>query len=100
MLLAPDIITILKAHQAILTSEYYIKTIGLFGSYARGVHIPDSDIDFVMEFDDECQDPYETMYQRRLYLSGSLQRNVDTASLKTFKHYEFREITNHSTYPR
>ena len=40
----------LRAHQDVLT-KYNVRRIGLFGSYARGEQTPNSDIDFMVEFD-------------------------------------------------
>ena len=42
---------ILREHRAYLASQYGVKRIGLFGSYARGVPAEASDIDIVVEFD-------------------------------------------------
>ena len=41
---------ILKNEYPYLISEYGVKRIGLFGSYAKGVQNEDSDIDIVAEF--------------------------------------------------
>ncbi|MBF0288287.1 MAG: nucleotidyltransferase family protein [SAR324 cluster bacterium] len=41
----------LKDQQNYLSSEYGLKRIGLFGSYARGTQTEESDIDLVAEFE-------------------------------------------------
>ncbi len=51
MLTKERIFEILRAHHAYLASEYGIKRIGIFGSYAKGEQHDTSDIDFITEFD-------------------------------------------------
>jgi len=46
-----DIIRILRANYPHLISEYGVKRIGLFGSYARNQPTETSDVDLVVEFD-------------------------------------------------
>jgi hypothetical protein len=46
-----DIKKILKEHKDIL-NRYKVRTIGLFGSYVRGEQREDSDIDLLVEFDE------------------------------------------------
>lgn len=53
MLLTKEKITeILSEKSEYLASEYGVKRIGIFGSYAKGTsHDPTSDVDIVVEFD-------------------------------------------------
>ncbi len=46
-----QILQTLRAHQARLASEYGVRRIGLFGSFAKGRPHETSDIDLVAEFD-------------------------------------------------
>jgi hypothetical protein len=50
MLTRDEIITILRANYAYLASEYGVKQIGLFGSYATDTPTESSDVDIVVEF--------------------------------------------------
>ena len=45
------VIKILKQELPHLISEYGVKRIGLFGSYAKGMQKEDSDIDILVEFE-------------------------------------------------
>jgi hypothetical protein len=45
------ILETLRSHRAHLASEYGVRRIGLFGSYARGEQHAASDIDFLAELD-------------------------------------------------
>jgi predicted nucleotidyltransferase len=44
-----EILTFLKEHKALLSAQYHIDKIGLFGSYARDEAKETSDIDLVIE---------------------------------------------------
>ncbi|MEM9276102.1 MAG: nucleotidyltransferase domain-containing protein [Cyanobacteria bacterium P01_F01_bin.143] len=46
-----QIIQKLKENHSYLSSNYGLKRIGLFGSYAKGTQVENSDIDIVVEFD-------------------------------------------------
>lgn len=45
-----EIIKILKKHRDILRSDYNIKSVKIFGSYAEGNQTEKSDIDLIVEF--------------------------------------------------
>jgi hypothetical protein len=51
MLNRQEIIEILKKELPYLNENYYVKRIGLFGSYAKGSYTDVSDIDLIVEFD-------------------------------------------------
>jgi hypothetical protein len=47
-----EIINILKQHKPALSQKYHISELGLFGSFARGDYNAHSDIDILVDFDD------------------------------------------------
>ncbi|MFN3762470.1 MAG: nucleotidyltransferase family protein [Anaerolineae bacterium] len=47
-----DVIRILSAHKPILANKYRVRSIGVFGSYARGDTLPTSDVDILVELDE------------------------------------------------
>ena len=46
-----EILQILRENYAYLASEYGMKRLGLFGSYAKGTPAESSDVDLVVEFE-------------------------------------------------
>ena len=50
MLKQEEIIKILRSNYPYLASEYGVKRIGLFGSYAKDIPTETSDVDIVVEF--------------------------------------------------
>jgi hypothetical protein len=51
MLTKEEITRVLRENYAYLASEYGVKRIGLFGSYAKDAPTEASDVDLVVEFD-------------------------------------------------
>ena len=51
MLKRQEIIKVLRSDYPHLASEYGVKRIGLFGSYAKDIPTETSDVDIVVEFD-------------------------------------------------
>lgn len=51
MLTKEEAVNILRNRLPYLSSEYGVKKIGLFGSYARGLQREDSDVDLLVEFE-------------------------------------------------
>ena len=45
------VVEILRANLQQLNIEYGVRRIGIFGSYAKGTHTTDSDVDLVVEFE-------------------------------------------------
>lgn len=67
------ILRTLKKHDDAL-KQYCVKRIGRFGSYARGDQTANSDIDFLVEFDNPT---YENYYGLCVYLEGLFRRNFE-----------------------
>jgi predicted nucleotidyltransferase len=51
MLSKEKVIEILRKELPYFTSEYGVKRIGLFGSYAKGTQAEESDVDILVEFE-------------------------------------------------
>lgn len=70
-----DILTKLKELKPIIAARYKAKEVGLFGSFVRGEQNANSDIDILVEFEDEA-DLFDWM-GLTLYLEEIFQRPVD-----------------------
>jgi predicted nucleotidyltransferase len=71
---ARNIIQTLERELETLRSRFGVKSLGLFGSIARGDASPDSDIDILVEFDTPSFDHYMEL---KFYLEELLGRSVD-----------------------
>ncbi len=54
-----QILTFLSQNKKLFRDKFHIVRIGLFGSYARGEQNLDSDIDLLVEFEDNTQELYD-----------------------------------------
>jgi len=69
-----NILVFLRENREYLNSQYGVKTIGLMGSYARDEQTNDSDIDFIVEFDEVS---YSKLAGLVIYLESVFSRKVD-----------------------
>jgi len=74
MLSKEKVTSILREKYPYLASEYGVKRIGLFGSYAQGVPNEASDIDIVVEFERPIGFRFIELTE---YLESVLSRKVD-----------------------
>ena len=70
-----DLLMKLKELKPIITARYKAKEIGLFGSFVRGEQSASSDIDVLVEFEEEA-DLFDLM-GLALHLEEELERKVD-----------------------
>lgn len=76
-------INILKKSQPILRSKYAVKTIGIFGSFARGDDTAKSDIDILVEFNKPVG--FFGFLELEHFLQKQLKRKVDLTTKKALK---------------
>jgi predicted nucleotidyltransferase len=83
-----EILSILKRLKNEIHSKYKVKNIGLFGSYVNNMQKEKSDIDLLVEFDDEA-DLLHFM-GLTLFLERYFDKNIDLVSKFALKE-ELRE---------
>ena len=93
-----DIISVLRQQKDFLHKKFYVKTIGIFGSFARNEANENSDIDFLVEFEEGNLDYY--MIRRNLndFLSAEFKREVDIAISKALKPFYKDTILKQAVY--
>jgi len=77
-----DILSYLSAHKDEFLSRFGIVKIGLFGSFGRGTPNENSDIDIVIELQDDVKDIYRKKQHFRQILETYFHRKVDIAREK------------------
>jgi uncharacterized protein len=90
-----EIITILSEHKSSLKKKYYIKTLGIFGSYSRGDFDNNSDIDILVEFEKPVGLEFIDLADE---LENLLQKKVDLVSKKAIKPRYFSSINSDLIY--
>ena len=78
-----DVLNKLRQLKDELALRYHVKSIGLFGSVARGEQAPGSDIDILVEFDPAIG--LLKFIELEEFLSDRLGRKVDLVSRKALK---------------
>jgi len=63
--------------------RFGVKSLALFGSVARGDARPDSDIDFIVEFEGKAT--FDGYMNLKLFLEGVLKNRVDLVTRKAIK---------------
>jgi len=92
------LIETLRANRNVLTDEYCVKSIGIFGSYAFNKQTEDSDIDFLVEFSKPDIDIFEAKYRLRTYLQTLFHKDVDITRSKYLKPFARTEILSSTQY--
>jgi len=80
-----DLKEYLEKNKDFLYQKYHLKKIGFFGSFARGEQDTGSDVDIIVEFENNTSNLYELKMELRNYLKKELNRDVDIAREKYLK---------------
>jgi len=79
------IISILKEHKAELKEKYGVKEIGIFGSYVSGEYKEKSDIDILVEFEEDAKIGLLKFVNLENYLSDLIGVKVDLVEKSALK---------------
>jgi predicted nucleotidyltransferase len=93
-----QILTFLSQNKKLFRDKYHIVRIGLFGSYARGEQNPSSDIDILVEFEENTQDLYELKIQLKEFFQIQLGVDVDICREKFIKPRIKKSILKEAVY--
>jgi len=80
-----QILTFLSQNKKLFQDKYHIVRIGLFGSYARGDQNANSDIDLLVEFEENTQDLYDLKLQIKDFFQIQLGIEIDICREKYIK---------------
>ena len=78
-----DIEKLLKENKVLLTKQFKVKEIGIFGSVVRGEDKETSDVDILVEFEEPIG--FFKFLELEEYLSDLIGRKVDLVSKKALK---------------
>ncbi len=93
-----EIITFLEQNKNYLQKKFHITKIGLFGSFARDEQTIVSDVDLLIELDDNVKNIHDTKESLKAFLSDAFQRSVDLAREKYLKPYAKEMILKDTIY--
>jgi uncharacterized protein len=93
-----QILTFLSLNKKLFRDRYHIIRIGIFGSYARGDQNIKSDIDLLVEFEDNTQDLYDLKLQLKDFFRTKLGIEVDICREKYIKPRIKKSILKETIY--
>lgn len=93
-----DILAFVRQNRHYLKEHFYIKRIGLFGSFVHDEQTEESDIDIIIELEDNTPGIYELKEELRAFFGNQFQRDVDIAREKYLKSYVKAQINNEAVY--
>ena len=91
-----DIEIIIQKHRKELEEEFGLREIGIFGSYVRGEHLQESDIDILVEI--ERPMGFIKFIKLENHLSQILGVKVDLVTKKALKPYIGKRILQEVQY--
>ncbi|MBI5203371.1 MAG: nucleotidyltransferase family protein [Nitrospirae bacterium] len=77
-------IEILKAHGNTVMERYHVKRIGVFGSFARGEEREGSDVDVLIELEEEYE-TFDNYMDLKFYLQDLFGRKVDLVTVDALR---------------
>lgn len=98
MLTQQNILNFLSENKLFLREQFHIEKIGIFGSFARNDQNPDSDIDILIEMENNVSNVYDLKWNLREFLKNQFQRDVDICNSKHIKPYAKDYILKDAIY--
>lgn len=98
LLAKKDILKFLKQNQVFFREQFHIKKIGLFGSFIHDQQTEESDIDIIVELEENTPGIYELKQELRKFVCNRFNRDVDIAREKYLKSYVKQHILDEVVY--
>ena len=76
-----EVLTLIRAHKAVLADRFGVNSLALFGSTARNQAREDSDVDILVEFEGETD--WRRYFGLQLYIEDLLAQPVDLTTSRT-----------------
>ena len=93
-----QILSFLTNNRKYLRDNFHVIKIGIFGSFARGDQEIGSDIDFVVEFENNTENLFEIKQSLREYLRSEFKTDVDICREKYIKPKLRKSILKETIY--
>lgn len=77
MLDKTDILNFLRANKEYFKTKFNVIKIGIFGSYAREEQTDNSDIDIIIEFEEETDNLFDKKFELREFLVLKFNKKID-----------------------
>jgi predicted nucleotidyltransferase len=98
MLTQQSILQFLSENKSFFLSEFHISKIGIFGSFARNEQTQESDIDVLIELENNVTNVYDLKWALRDFLKLKFNREVDICNAKHVKSFAREYIFKDAIY--
>jgi hypothetical protein len=92
-----EIVKMLRLHNTDVREKFKIKEIGVFGSYVRGEQKEGSDIDILVEFEDDYK-TFDNYMELKFFLEKILKSEIDLVIKTTIRDEIKQNILSEVTY--
>ncbi len=93
-----QLLLFLSRNKDLFRERFHITRIGLFGSYARGEQTDKSDIDLIVEFEENTRDLYEVKIRLKKFIKAETGKDVDICREKYIRPGIKEHILKETTY--
>ncbi len=93
-----QILDFISKSKPMLQEEFHISKIGLFGSYARNEQSINSDIDLIVEFEENTNNLYDIKIAVKQFFKDNFKVEVDLCRGKYIKPRYKNRILNEAIY--
>ena len=93
-----QIISFIAKNKDLFRNKFHITKIGIFGSFARGDQNKESDLDLIVEFEDNTQNLYDLKLDIKEFFRSELGIEIDICREKYIKPRIKKEILKETLY--
>ena len=93
-----DILEFISSNRDFLREKFHVTRIGIFGSYARKEQTKQSDIDLIVDFENNTQEIYELKLQLKEFFKDRFNVEVDICRERYIKPRFRKRIENEAIY--
>lgn len=93
-----QILDFISKNKVFLNEKFHVSKIGLFGSYARNEQTENSDIDLIVDFEENTNDLFDLKIELKKFFTDNLHIEVDICREKYIKPFYKNRIINETIY--
>jgi predicted nucleotidyltransferase len=93
-----QILDFISNNKSFLNQQFHVSKIGLFGSYARNEQTENSDIDLIVDFEENTNNLYDIKIELKKFFKENLNINVDICREKYIKPFYKTRIIKETIY--
>ena len=93
-----QIIDFISKNKNLLNEQFHVSKIGLFGSYSRNEQTENSDIDLLVDFEENTNNLYDIKIELKKFFKDNLNLGVDICREKYIKPIYKNRIIKEAIY--